>query len=111
MKWIFGVFIIFCWTQFVYTKCCPRTTILFDTDDNCIAFNAEEVGALCEIEVCNDGEYREGVHCGTQSCNMLGCDCDGSCFGGNGDATENFKARHGSRVRHVLDPRHNAFAG
>lgn len=49
------------------------------------------------INVCSDGEPHEGVYCSTQSCNLFGCNCDGSCFSNNKNltATEMFRLKYG----------------
>lgn len=106
MRWIFGIFIIFCWTQSVYTECCPRKIIFFDTDGSCsVIYGAGESSGpayMCAATICNDGKHHDGFFCGIQSCNIFGCNCGRGCFGGNGDAVENFNARYGSRVRNAM---------
>lgn len=49
------------------------------------------------IKICQDGEPHDGIYCSTGRCNMVGCNCDGSCFSNNKNltATEMFKLKYG----------------
>lgn len=83
--------------------CCKRTRIVWtNPEQDCGkyprefyvnssggGFNAMPDG--CVAHVCNDGESHGMFYCGVGKCNIFGCNCDGGCIGGDGDALENFK--------------------